>query len=202
MMTQKTLSGETLDKILSKKAFPQGVKTLQSFRMYAPSKDDDYWTYKVVDGPEDMDMDFLTTALSPKKMIFPQRDVFLEFKTPEGELPEIKEVLPEDKPSIILGVRPCDAKALTLCDKVFDDGFKDEYYWKRRENTVLIGLACVIPPSPNCFCTSVEGSPHAKDGLDILMTDMGDRYHLESQTKTGDQLINAGGKGTITIRSM
>jgi len=44
----------------------------------------------------------------------------------------------------------------------------------------------------------VGGSPHAKTGLDILMTDMGDSYHIESLTKTGEKLINAGGKGVFT----
>jgi len=87
-------------------------------------------------------------------------------------------------------VRPCDAKAVTLTDKVFGGDFKDPYYWKRRNSTTLVGLTCNKPPSPNCFCLSVDGSPHSKEGLDILMTDLGDKYYAESLTKKGDKLLN------------
>jgi len=187
-----------MEKILTKKSFPKWLKKLDSYILYAPLFKDDVWSYGIAENTDKIELNHPNTVQAPKNIIYPQRDIFLEFTTPEGEPPEIKEVLPEDSQSIIIGVRPCDAKALTLLDKVFNDGIKDEYYWKRRDNTALIGLACVTPPSPNCFCTSVDGSPYSKDGLDILMTDMGDHYHIESLTKTGDKLINAGGKGLFT----
>jgi sulfhydrogenase subunit beta (sulfur reductase) len=179
-----------MDKILLKKALPQWVKKLQAFRIYAPSKDGDIWTYEAMNTPEDIDLEFLTTALSPKKIIFPQREVYFEFEKADENEPEIKEVLPGEEPTVVLGVRPCDAKALTLMDKVFGGDFKDIYYRKRRNQTILVGLACHTPPSPNCFCLSVDGSPHSKEGLDILLTDLGDKYYVESLTKNGDQLIN------------
>jgi ferredoxin len=76
-------------------------------------------------------------------------------------------------------------------DKVFSGEFTDTYYWKRRNQTTLVGLACDTPPSENCFCTSVEGSPHSEEGLDILLTDLGDRYYVRSLTEKGDKLIAA-----------
>ena len=179
-----------MDKILLKKAFPQWVKKLQAYRIYAPTKDGDIWTYEAVTTPEDIDLEFLTTALSPKKIIFPQREVYLEFEKADEDNPEIKEILPEDDPTIVFGVRPCDAKALTLTDLVFGGDFEDVYYWKRRNQTIFVGLECNTPPSPNCFCLSVDGSPHSTEGLDILLTDMGDKYHVESLTKNGDKLLN------------
>lgn len=178
-----------MDKILSKKAFPQWVNKLKSYKIYAPAKSEDIWTYEIVQTPEEIDLLFLTTALSPKKIIFPQREIFLEFTKSEEDEPEIKEVMPEDKPTVVFGVRPCDAKAVTLTDKVFGGDIKDPYYWKRRNQTILVGLACNTPPGPNCFCLSVEGSPHSTEGLDILMTDLGDRYYIESLTKKGNKLV-------------
>jgi ferredoxin len=179
-----------MEKVLSKKAFPQWVKKLESYTMYLPRKDGDFWNYEVIKNPEIIDLDYLNTVLSPKKIIFPQREVLLEFSTSNEEELKINEVLPEEAQSVIFGVRPCDAKALTLTDKVFGGDFKDPYYWKRRNSTALVGLACNTPPSPNCFCLSVDGSPHSKEGLDILMTDLGDKYHAESFTKKGDDLLN------------
>jgi ferredoxin len=179
-----------MEKVLSKKAFPQWVKKLESYTIYSPQKDGDLWNYEVIKNSEIIDLDYLNTVLSPKKIIFPQREVLLEFSTSNEEELKVNEVLPEETPSVIFGVRPCDAKALTLTDKVFGGDFKDPYYWKRRDSTALVGLACNTPPSPNCFCLSVDGSPHSKEGLDILMTDLGDKYYAESSTKKGDDLLN------------
>ncbi|TEU06921.1 MAG: sulfite reductase [Candidatus Aminicenantes bacterium] len=179
-----------MEKVLSKKALPQWVKKLESYTIYAPQKDGDLWNYEVIKNSEIIDLDYLNTVLSPKKIIFPQREVLLEFSTSNEEELKVNEVLPEETPSVIFGVRPCDAKALTLTDKVFGGDFKDPYYWKRRNSTALVGLTCNTPPSPNCFCLSVDGSPHSKEGLDILMTDLGDKYYAESFTKKGDELLN------------
>lgn len=179
-----------MEKVLSKKALPQWVKKLESYTIYAPQKDGDLWNYEVIKNSEIIDLDYLNTVLSPKKIIFPQREVLLEFSTSNEEELKVNEVLPEERPSVIFGVRPCDAKALTLTDKVFGGDFKDPYYWKRRNSTALVGLACNTPPSPNCFCLSVDGSPHSQEGLGILMTDLGDKYYAESFTKKGDELLN------------
>lgn len=178
-----------MEKILLKKAFPQWVKKLHSYRLYAPVKDGDVWTYEIVSNPEDIDLEFLATALSPKKIIFPQREVFLAFEKSEENVPQIEEILPEDEPAIVFGVRPCDAKALTLTDLVFGGDFEDIYYWKRRNQTYLVGSACSTPPSRNCFCLSVDGSPHSTEGLDLLLTDLGDKYYVQSLTKKGNELI-------------
>ena len=179
-----------MEKVLSKKAFPQWVKKLESYTIHSPQKDGNFWNFEVIKNSEIIDLDYLTTVLSPKKIIFPQREVLLEFSTSNEEELKVNEVLPEETPSVIFGVRPCDAKALTLTDKVFGGDFKDPYYWKRRNSTALVGLTCNTPPSPDCFCLSVDGSPHSKEGLDILMTDLGDKYYAESFTKKGDELLN------------
>jgi len=178
-----------MEKILAKKSFAQWLKKLESYDIYAPAKDEDLWSFKIIENLERIDPDYSQTALSPKKIIFPQREVFLKFNTNEKGL-EVEEVLPEEKPSIIFGVRPCDARALTLTDSVFGGDFEDPYYWRRRNSTTLVGLGCNTAPSPNCFCLSVNGSPHSKDGLDMLMTDLGEKYFAESLTEKGDKLIN------------
>jgi sulfhydrogenase subunit beta (sulfur reductase) len=191
MKTRKILSGEMMEKILEKKSLAKWLRKLSSYRIYAPAKEGELWNFRLIDNPEGVELDFSQTVLSPKKIIFPQREVLLEFNSNEDGV-EVREVLPEEKPSVIFGVRPCDARAVTLTDKVFGGDFEDPYYWRRRKSTALVGLACTPPPSENCFCLSVDGSPHSKDGLDILMTDLGDRYFLESLTDKGNELIKAG----------
>jgi sulfhydrogenase subunit beta (sulfur reductase) len=180
-----------MEKVLDKKSFPQWVKKLSSYTVYAPVQEDEVWNYEVITHPEQVNLDFPNTVLSPKKIIFPQREVYLEFSASNEDSLEVKEVLPEEESSVIFGVRPCDARALTLTDKVFGGDFEDIYYWKRRNQVALVGLACHTPPSPNCFCLSVDGSPFSKEGLDVLMSDLGSKYFVEAFSKKGEQLINA-----------
>lgn len=179
-----------MKKILIKKSLPQWVKKLASYRIYAPVKDGDLWSFEIIDTPEKIDLDYPNTPLSAKKIIFPQRESLLKFSSSNEEGLEIKETLPDEKPTIIYGVRPCDAKALILTDKVFSGDFEDFYYWRRRNSTTVVGLSCNTPPSQNCFCLSVEGSPYSKEGLDILLTDLGDKYLVESLTDKGNKLIH------------
>jgi len=161
-----------MEKILSKKSFPQWVKKLASYKIYSPVQNGDLFNYEAVDGSEGINPDYPNTVLSPKKIIFPQREILLKFSelsNSNEECLEVKEILPDEKSSVIFGVRPCDAKALTLMDKVFrgdlhdpdlhdpdlenpglqKQGFSDLYYLKRRGSTVIVGLACKTPPDPN-----------------------------------------------------
>jgi ferredoxin len=181
-----------MEKILQKKSFPKWIEKLNANEIFAPVKKDNYWSYEVISSKDAMELDFPNTAQAPKKIVNPQREVFLEFGRSGDDNLEIKEVLPEEKSRVIFGVRPCDAKALTLTDLVFCGDIKDNYYLVRRNRTVIVGLSCNTPPSPNCFCTSVDGSPHSEDGFDILLTDLGDRYFVKTLTKKGDELINLG----------
>jgi ferredoxin len=192
MRIPKILSGEMMEKILQKKSFPKWLEKLEAYEIYAPVKNDNSWSYEAINNPSDTDLDFPNTVQAPKKIINPQREIFLEFARSEGNSVELNEVLPEEKPGVIFGVRPCDAKALMLTDLVFSGDVKDEYYGRRRRQTTIVGLSCNTPPSPNCFCISVDGSPHSQDGFDILMTDLGDRYFVKSLTKKGNALIDLG----------
>ncbi len=179
-----------MEKVLAKKSFPQWVKTLSSYKIFAPVEKENLWNYELIENPEKVNLDYLNTVLSPKKIIFPQREIYLEFSAENEDGLKVEEVLPDEKPSVIFGVRPCDSKSLTLTDKVFGGDFEDLYYWSRRKQMALVGLSCSIPPSPNCFCLTVDGSPFSKDGLDVLMTDLGDKYFIETLTKKGEQLVS------------
>jgi ferredoxin len=192
MKIQKILSGETMEKILRKQSLAKWLSKLESYEIYGPVFDGNIWNYESIQDPERMTLEHLNTVQSPKKVIFPQRETFLEFSNSDDEGLAVQEVLPEDTPTIVFGVRPCDARALILYDKVFGGEFKDIYFWKRRDQSTLIGLTCNTPPSSNCFCTSVDGTPHSTEGLDILLTDLGDSYFVETFSQKGEKLINMG----------
>ena len=183
-----------MKKAIKKDAFADWLKKLSSYDVYVPIEDDGRFDYEIVENAGAFDEDYTNAVVPPKKVVFPQREVLLKFYSTNERTPEIEEVLPEEKPAVVLGVRPCDAKAVTLTDKVFGGDFEDPYYWRRRNNTTLVGLVCNEPPSANCFCTSVGGSPAGKEGLDAIMTDLGDRYYVETLTGRGEKVVSDGGK--------
>jgi ferredoxin len=186
-----------MDKILTKKALAQWGQKLAPRRVYVPRRSEDgRWNYAEASPDDELTLDVGQTAIPPKKLLFPQKEVFVEFgESIDGDKKtlEVKEVLPADESVVIFGVRPCEGRAAWLLDKVFGGEFTDPYYWTRRNQTTLVGLACDPPPSENCFCTSVEGSPHSEDGLDILLTDLGDRYFVRALTEKGKGLLAAAG---------
>ncbi len=93
------------------------------------------------------------STVPPKNVVFPQTETMFNF---ELGLQDIR--VPEGMPqSVVLGIRPCDARAMSIVDSLFSWDFNDGYYQDKRNRTLLVGLACA-EPCVNCFCTSVGGA--------------------------------------------
>ncbi len=184
-----------MEKVLKKDNLRDWVIALSSYEVHAPAFEDEVWNFKQVEKPEDAALDHTNTVKPPKDFSFPQREVYCEFAQKKGEAPMVTETLPAlAAPKVVFGVRPCDGRAGPRNDTVFSKEFDDIYYWMRRKKVAQVGLACNTPPSRNCFCTAVGGSPHSEDGLDVLMVDLGDSYLVKALTKVGEEIVKAGGK--------
>src|SRR4030067_3787661 len=133
--TPKTSSGRTMDKILTKKALAQWGKKLRDSRVFFPRPSEDgRWDYAEASEGDELILDVRQTAVPPKKILFPQREVFAEFsETVDGAAKtlEVKEALPEDESGGILGVRPCEGRAAWLLAGVFGGEFNHAYSWER-----------------------------------------------------------------------
>ena len=181
-----------MEKILGKKQIDDWVAALTDWEVHAPALEDGIWGYQSASGA--VRLDHPNTKQPPKEFAFPQREIFFKFEQIKGEAPRITQVLPEAARHAVFGVRPCDGRGVPRMDKVFNDHVEDTYYNSRRKNVAYVGLACNKPPSANCFCLSVGGSPVSTDGLDVLMTDLGDRYFVKAVTEAGKGLMAAAGK--------
>lgn len=173
-------------KKLSKDKVGEALKELSKFRLVAPARSDDVVIFKEISDPAEAYLDYGNSTVPPKKMVFPQTETLFRFVTGDPELKEKN--VEEEGTTVIFGIRPCDARAMSIVDKLFAWDFADPYYQKRRDLTTLVGMACTTPPSVNCFCTSVGGSPFSTEGLDILLTDMGDYYAVQALTEKGEKL--------------
>jgi ferredoxin len=181
-----------MEKILRKEKLKDWLAKLEGYDVHAPVFADSVWNYARVEAGAAPDLDHTNTVRSVKEFSFPQREVFFRFEQEKGGAPKLSATVPEPTPTVVFGVRPCDGRAMPKNDKVFAAEFKDPYYWARRERLTLVGLACNEGHSPNCFCKAVGGSPHSEDGLDILMTDLGDKFHVKGLTGRGVEIMERG----------
>lgn len=128
------------------------------------------------------------TTVPPKSVVFPQTETMLRF---EQGATDIRTAEPAGE-TVLFGIRPCDARAMYIVDNVFFWDVNDPYYLARRTNSTLVGMAC-LAPCVNCFCTSMGGGPASTEGLDLLLTDLGDSYLLEVLTGKGEMLCQGAG---------
>jgi sulfhydrogenase subunit beta (sulfur reductase) len=173
------------DKIIDKSAVADFIdELLTAGPVVAPVIQDGILCFEPLESSDEISLDFYNSRQAPKEVFFPRTETLFTYQ--EGKIVPV--TLPEET-RVVFGIRPCDARSAVLLDKVFDAAdYQDPYYVNRRENTVLIGLACNQPMS-TCFCTSVDGGPFSADGLDLLWTDLGDRYLVEAITERGEALI-------------
>jgi sulfhydrogenase subunit beta (sulfur reductase) len=156
------------------------------FRVYGPVKQEDDVSFSEFKGADDISFDYFNFTLPPKRHFFPFSEPICTYKDKTvSQTP-----LPEEK-AMIFGIRPCDARSFSFLDSVFiDEKAVDPYYRNRRDNTIVVSLAC-NEPLPTCFCTSVGGSPAGKEGTDILAFDTGDSLFFKSCSEKGKSFLES-----------
>jgi len=155
-------------------------------RLVAPVVDKLGTVFSEITDPSLVCLEAVNTNLSPKEVVFPQWETLYTFKGDQVDKAEL-----QIEETVLFGVRPCDARAFELLDRVFTwDGVNDPYYLKRREKTLVVALACNAPGEA-CFCTSVGGSPAGESGADVLGFDLGDCLLLRALTDRGETLLDS-----------
>jgi ferredoxin len=177
-------------RVVNKGQLPELLdKLARDHTLIAPVREEENVTlFKKVSGASEVQLDYITSDVSPKGCIFPQTEKTISY-TYTGDTLEMKE--PGDPPKTILfGVRPCDVKSILALDPVFEGKFLDTYYLEKRKNTVIIGLSCSTILS-TCFCTAFNSGPCDGKGADLMFTELGDKYYVEVNTEKGSSLVEA-----------
>jgi sulfhydrogenase subunit beta (sulfur reductase) len=163
---------------------------IEVYRVFAPVEDEKTLRFKEISSGEEACLDFYNTKLSAKEALFPQNEVLFTYKK-DPEAIETEMTTSTKREQVLFGVRPCDAKGIDLTDVFFSSGeHRDQPYLDKRGRTAIVGLACNHPLN-TCFCTSTGGSPFGKEGMDLLLVDLGERYLVEVLTERGERLIGA-----------
>src|SRR4030042_6835929 len=170
------------------RSFLQGW--IETYDLFAPVQlAEGVSVYRKIDQPEEVDLTHPNPQKPAKDLFFPQSEVMLRYEKvgKQSQMTSLGEVKRE---RVLFGARPCDLQAISILDPVFmGKEYTDVYYLKKREATLIIGLACDQPRS-TCFCSSVGGGPFLRTGSDLFFIDLGDAYLIEFITEKGGALRN------------
>ncbi len=177
---------------------PGLTKLRESYQLYGPVKTDGFHSFKALGADEQPDLSYQNSRLSPKAILFPQSEAIVEYSLDSNDKDHHiqKSTTIDENPRAIMGIRPCDAKSITLLNLNFDTAeYQDPYWVKALAATTFIGLACDEPRS-TCFCTSTGCGPYHEAGLDILLVDQDEAYLAKILTEKGAAFASAAGWGT------
>ena len=181
-MEQLTLPKEKLPELLGE----IGSK----FELVGPIEENGFLAFRKINDPKEINLDILLSRVPPKSLIFQQTETLFTYA--KGKDSKVQTPKIEETKRVIFGIRSCDARGFDIIDPVFmgkkEGDYTDPFYTKRRNRSILIGLSC-NEPDANCFCTSFDDSPANTKHVDILFTDIGDKYYVEVVTEKGEDLI-------------
>jgi len=156
-------------------------------KLFGPVKNSHRW--QKLDNANDIGCAF-ETVLSPKDIFFPQDQTMFDFDL-RKPMETLSDATPEiSDGAVLVGLHPCDARALELINRVYNEGdYKDAYFNAAWNKIVRVAVGCTNPPK-TCFCTSlVGGSPFGTQGVDILATPTGENWILEPITPRGTAIV-------------
>ena len=181
---------DIMKKIIGKDKVKDLLSQLSDYEIFAPVEQAGVIAYK----PLDMDflLEFPNSKKPPKEMFFPQTEKMFDFEVEGTKITGARDAELPDNQVLLFGIRPCDARAAAILDTVFSWDYVDPYYVNRRKNATTISFSC-NEARDSCFCTSVGGSPSSTEGSDMLWTDIGDSYFVESLTDKGHAILEQGG---------
>jgi len=116
-----------------------------------------------------------TTDYPAKKFFLPNNQELLKYKLNKAEFDV-------DETKRVLFLRPCDANAIAILDKVFLNEYSDPFYKARRKNTLLFVIECTSP-GKNCFCKSL--GTDKTHNYDLLFVDKDNKYVVSIGTDQG-----------------
>ena len=170
---------------IKKEQIPKFLTAVSAdYTLYGPKVEDNIVTLGSISSADEMMLEYRNSVTSPSELFLPRAEVVYEF---DGEN-FINDAMPDQK-RVIFGIRPCDCRALTILDRIFDsEQIKDPFYVTRRQNTVIVALGCNQPLS-SCFCTAVGGDPFGEEGADVLLVDIGDSLLAKAVTPKGKDFM-------------
>jgi NAD(P)H-flavin reductase/formate hydrogenlyase subunit 6/NADH:ubiquinone oxidoreductase subunit I len=175
-------------KIISKEDFRDFVNALideDSWNVIGVKAKGNKFAFGPLENADELRLDYDVTLLPPKKYFFPQRETLFTYDFSNGFSAKNPE---EPKPMIIIGVHPYDIVALVHMDEVFRETKSDQYYFKKRDASIIIGVNMQKMSKWNF--SSYMGCDVIDYGYDLMLTDLGNRYAVSVGSQKGGELLS------------
>lgn len=137
------------------------------FDVIGPVRKNDITQYDKVEHAGELDLGVILPARTVKDLFFPQTEPMFSYRIGKQRI-DTEEYLPSGRKRVVFGARPCDAAAMAIDDPLFGWDYKDSYWFRRRNETVIVTIACTASDE-FCMCTSLKLSPDTPQGSDILL---------------------------------
>jgi len=152
-------------------------------RILAPVDRDGRTELNPVEHADEVASGCLQTVLSAKEAAFPKVERLLSYTLAPGAV-ALQDAEPQARPTVLFGLRPCEASGFRALDAVFNWDTRDSFFNARMTALAVIGMSCTRRDEA-CFCTSVGGGPGATAGSDILLTPVDGGFLAEVLTDKG-----------------
>jgi len=154
------------------------VQTEPGFYDYAPWRED-----------VEIAWEFDVAYNSPKRFLMPPKEELIAF---DAEKYTAKATF-EAPAQMVFGVHPYDVRAIAQLDQIMESGAPDQYYLRRRENTVIMALD-PLRVSETAFWSTM-GAGECDLGFDLYWTKIGPAAFLvRVGSARGEELLMAAGK--------
>jgi len=137
-------------------------------RILGPKKVGDRIEIADIKSPADLARD-AQSVVSAKATVFPKVERLLKYRFQAGKQIAVDDVSPNAQPTVLFGIRPCEARAFHALDVVFNWDYRDKFFNARLANTTVVAISCTAADD-SCFCTSVGSRPDDTAGSDILLS--------------------------------
>jgi sulfhydrogenase subunit beta (sulfur reductase) len=186
MSDPRVLAPASLDTLFAELA-REGV------RVIAPRRRGDRVELGEVRSPAEVGPGYVPSGVPAKAVVFPKVETILQYRGAGREV-AVFDPPRRPRPTVVWGVRPCEARAFGALGTVLDWDTKDAFFDARMEATTFVAAACTEADEA-CFCTSVGGAPDDAQGSDVLLRPLaGGGWAAEAHTAKGRVLLAHAGE--------
>jgi sulfite reductase subunit B len=182
------MNGKNKIKIIKKQDFDVFLNNLlddEAYEIVGVKSKQNKFVFDTLHTASELRLDYDVTLLPPKKYFLPQYEKLMDYNLKKEF--DVEDNLASQK-RIIIGMHPYDIIALEQMDKVYLDSQEDDFYKKRRENTIIIG-SDIQNVSPRSFAKSMNTNITDR-GFDLLLSLIDDNYAVTIGSKKGEELLD------------
>lgn len=143
--------------------------------------------YQSVSSADQLALDFDFCVYGPKAVVLPPHETLFKFDRAANTF--VATPLIDARPTALVGVHPCDLRALQLLDAVFQDDKSDEQYRARRNALFVVGIDCSAPCDAHATCAD-WGTHRVAGGFDVMLYPL--RHKPDSHTAKTEYAVEFG----------